>query len=186
MFRSDPSLQDSPSFRPSINPSVFPASSLEWSKGTDAGGPLRIQFPYRWDTQRGPAFDWYRRQPTTCFRTLQYRKERQKPFCHEFIMVKLVDGPICRFERMGDPDAPTKAVTRTGSVAYDIVQYFVKLELEKVDEESDVVAEIEFSCEFDLLDVLSICYAISKTTRRNNILFNVTIAIFSPGPLCPV
>lgn len=93
-------------------------------------------------------------------------------------MVKLVDGPICRFERMGDPDAPTKAVTRTGSVAYDIVQYFVKLELEKVDEESDVVAEIEFSCEFDLLDILSICYAIQQdneakqyTLQRYNCYF---------------
>ncbi|KAF8328624.1 hypothetical protein F5887DRAFT_844623, partial [Amanita rubescens] len=133
---------------------------------------------YEWDTQRGPVFDWYRMQPTTRFRALQYRKERQKPFCHEFIIVKLVDGPICRFERMGDPNDPAKAVTRTGSAAYDMAQYFREPKWDELDEKSDVVAEIEFSRGFDLLDVLSICYAIHEhheakhyTLQRYNCYF---------------
>lgn len=139
---------------------------------------LRINFDHDWETQKGKVFDWYRSQPVTQFKSIQYRKDRQEPFCHEFIVLKLNDGTICRFERMGDPDTRTAALARRGTTAHDFAQVWPKEQLAKLDESSDVIAEIEYPQEFDILDILALCYAIHQdpeakqyTLQRYNCYF---------------
>ncbi|KAG9096043.1 hypothetical protein FRC06_009132, partial [Ceratobasidium sp. 370] len=102
------------------------------------------------------------------FRSLQHRKER-KGFQHEFIVLRLVDGSICRIERMGDPNARLNAISAEGTTAYDMAQSFADDSSPNAClETSDVIAEIEFPRELDLMDVLRICRAIHEGEKTCN------------------
>ncbi|CAE7230489.1 unnamed protein product [Rhizoctonia solani] len=141
---------------PSSNPSL--ASSL----GNNSKGRLLIKFPFPLDS------GWYKQQTCTIFRTFEHRRERQG-FRHEFILLKLLDGSVCRIERMGDPNARFDAISAQGSIAYDIAQSFQPDEMDKAClGTSDVIAEVTLPCDFDIMDVLKICRAIheGEKTRK--------------------
>lgn len=144
--------------------SLLIPNALSNSSSPHHGDPLLIEFPHKWDTGRGPAFDWYRSQRLHHFQTLQYRKERQEPFCHEFVVLML-EGWFCRLERMGDPTARIEAITENGTKAHDVIKLHPLTELAGLDESSDTVMEIRFAGQVDLIHVLAICYAIKQNER---------------------
>ncbi|CAE6486712.1 unnamed protein product, partial [Rhizoctonia solani] len=133
---------------------------LAWSLGNGGKGYARIKFPFD--------LGWYNEQPSTRFLSFQHRKE-PNGFRHEFIVLKMKDGSICRVERTGDPHARTHALTFQGSVAYDMIQSFRPHELAKAClDTSNIVAEVHLPGELDLKDVLNICRAIQEAGRTRN------------------
>ncbi|KAG8702281.1 hypothetical protein FRC09_004818 [Ceratobasidium sp. 395] len=137
----------------SINP------SLTWSMGNAGKGRFHMTFPLK--------LAWYHEQPCTRFQSLQHRKEREG-FQHEFIVLELTDGSICRVERMGDPNARFEAISATGTIAYDLAQSFSPDRLSEAHlDTSDVVARITLPVVFDLMDVLRICRAIHEGEKTD-------------------
>lgn len=128
--------------------------------GNGGKGRIRLHFPLE--------MGWYHEQPCTEFESLEHRKE-PKGFRHEFIVLKLVDGSICRIERTGDPDARFDALSSQGSVAYDIAQCFRPKDLAGASlDTSEVIAEIHMPRRLDISDVLTICRAIQEGEKTRN------------------
>lgn len=138
-----------------------------WSLGTLVKTQHRaaICFPNGWNSNDGPTFDWYKQLPCTKFASLQYRKTPDAPFYHEFICVKLIDDNFCVFERFGDPYARIDALTTSGSAAHDFAEIFSSDRLTDLDKNSDVLLEVTFPHELDLIDILEICYVIQQDAR---------------------
>ncbi|KAG8760780.1 hypothetical protein FRC11_014948 [Ceratobasidium sp. 423] len=133
---------------------------LAWSMGNGGKGYIRIKFPFN--------LAWYDEQPSTQFRSFQHRKE-PSGFRHEFILLKMADGSICRVERTGDPNARAHALSLEGSVAHDLAQCFRPDDLAKAHlDTSSIVSEVHLPRELDLKDVLNICRAIQETGRTRN------------------
>ncbi|KAG8700582.1 hypothetical protein FRC08_004620 [Ceratobasidium sp. 394] len=135
----------------SINPSIA------WARGSRGEGRFRITFPL--DST------WYQEQACTRFQSLEHRKER-RGLRHEFIVLKLENGSICRIERLGDPDRSFNAIGKEGIVAHDIAQIFPPNGLSNAHlDTSDVVAKITFPYSLDLKIVLLICRAMQEGER---------------------
>ncbi|KAG8681026.1 hypothetical protein FRC11_001672 [Ceratobasidium sp. 423] len=125
---------------------------------------------------------WYEQQTesSTKFTLIEHRKELKAPFYHEYLLIHLDDGAICRLERMGE-GSRKDAIRRVGCTAHDIIQWFPKSKycndpLSK--EPSELVVRIEFPREFDLLDILAICFSVQNveissayTLQRYNCYF---------------
>ncbi|KAG8772887.1 hypothetical protein FRC12_002844 [Ceratobasidium sp. 428] len=149
-----------------------------WSSDKDGTGPRFITFSNEWDKRDDPPFKWYDLQPCTRFKSIDHRKSRDSPFFHEFLIIKLEDGSYCRVERTGE-GSRLDAISRSGSLAHDIIERVTRDGYERqLDESSDIISRIELPHEFDLLDVLAICYAIQQhkhssryTLQRYNCYF---------------
>ncbi|CCO33606.1 hypothetical protein BN14_07690 [Rhizoctonia solani AG-1 IB] len=140
---------------------------LAWYFGNKGKGYIVIEFPMALES------GWYAEQRCTKFRVFQHRKER-KGLTHEFIVLKLLDGSVCRIERMGDPKARFEALSPRGSVAQDIAQCFGPEELDQAHlDTSDIIAEVELPCYFDIMDVLKICRAIHEGEKTRNYTLQV-------------
>lgn len=131
--------------------------------GKRGKGHVSIKFPFQ--------MCWYFEQPCTQIKSFQHRKEPYG-FQHEFIVLNLDDGSICRIERMGDPDARSDALSPQGSVAQDIAQCFRKEDIADAHlDTSEIVAEIVLPQHYrylDILDVLKTCRAIHEDERIHN------------------
>ncbi|KEP54689.1 hypothetical protein V565_013620 [Rhizoctonia solani 123E] len=139
--------------------------ALAWSLGNGGKGYLVIDFPFILDS------GWYQEQPCIEFRTFQHRKEREG-LRHEFIVLKLLDGSVCRVERMGNPNARLNALATQGSVAQDIAQCFGS-ESEAHLESSELISETTLPCKFEIQDVLKICRAIKEGEKTRNYTLQV-------------
>lgn len=129
----------------------------------------RIEFSGGWSNPTNIISEWCVAQPIRRFQSIQYRKDKAG-VQHEFILILLQDerdthrDAFCRIERTADPDHQLEAIGVNGTTAFDFVQTFDSYSAEfpsNQDPGSDVVAEIQFPCTFDLQDVLAICYGIS-------------------------
>ncbi|KAB5591462.1 hypothetical protein CTheo_5107 [Ceratobasidium theobromae] len=122
--------------------------------------PHIIGYPDGWRTGKTEA--WYKSQPTTTFTHLQYRKEHESPFYHEFVVAELDNNTLCRFDRRGDVGTRANAFTTQGITAEDSAHVFSKShELSKsMNANSDMLLRLHFPQGRDLLSILSICYAI--------------------------
>ncbi|KAG9095307.1 hypothetical protein FS749_010704 [Ceratobasidium sp. UAMH 11750] len=133
----------------------------------DGSGPLFITFSNKWGVQDDLPFKWHALQPHTRFKSIDHRRSRESPFFHEFLILKLGDGSVCRLERTGE-GSRLDAIRRTGSLAHDIIERITAQDYEKtLNETSDIISSIELPEEFDLRDVLAICYAIQKNKHSN-------------------
>lgn len=133
--------------------------------------------PIHEPTQRGAV--------STKFRTIERWCDVHPPFLHEYLLIRLADGGICRLERMGR-GSDSDAIRRLGCRAHDIIQWFAPgkypPENRSKDTSKDIsknppddwstypqelIIQIEFPqyIEFDLLDVLEVCYAVHRTKR---------------------
>ncbi|KAF8593364.1 hypothetical protein BDV93DRAFT_612258 [Ceratobasidium sp. AG-I] len=129
-------------------------TSLAWSLGNGGKGRFVIKFP--------SDLSWYKEQPCTRFQSLHHRKERSG-LRHEFIALQLLDGSICRLERMGDPYYRVEALSVQGTTAHDIAQCFRPDQIaEACLDSSDIVTDLTLPESLDLLDVLRICRAIQE------------------------
>ncbi|KAF8594933.1 hypothetical protein BDV93DRAFT_458039, partial [Ceratobasidium sp. AG-I] len=120
-------------------------NTISGSSASRTQTPHKIGYPDGWQT--GKTQEWYESQPSKTFKYIQYRKEREAPFYHEFIVVELDNDTVCRFDRRGDgildllKDGP---------------------DYKAMNEKSDLLLRIHFPKGEDLLTVLAICYCVQK------------------------
>lgn len=129
--------------------------------------PLIIGYPNGWKT--GPSHEWYEKQPYTKFTHIQYRKEREAPFYHEYIVVELENDTVCRFDRRGDVNTRANAFTLDGITAEDTAHIIDKTIIGDKDDpyriitdKSDLLLRIHFPKGDDLLTILGIVYSVQK------------------------
>ncbi|KAG8719958.1 hypothetical protein FRC08_001559 [Ceratobasidium sp. 394] len=124
--------------------------------------PHKIGFPEGW--RKGDTEAWYKSQPTTKFTHLQYRKEREGPFYHEYTVIELDNNTVCRFDRRGDVATRAGAFTFEGITAEDTAHVIQKQEkhYDDINDKSEMVLRIHFPGGQDLLTVLGICYGVQK------------------------
>ncbi|KAH7332893.1 hypothetical protein B0J17DRAFT_579853, partial [Rhizoctonia solani] len=122
---------------------VASANKVVGSSKGHSQEPHRIGFPYGWRV--GPTEEWYTSQPSTRFTQLQYRKEHKKPWEHEYIVVELDNGTVCRFDRRAHAET-----------LIDAKHY------SEINNESDLVLRLHFPDGQDILSILSVCYGIQR------------------------
>ncbi|QRW01058.1 hypothetical protein RhiLY_00055 [Ceratobasidium sp. AG-Ba] len=124
--------------------------------------PHKVGYPDGWRT--GPTEEWYSGQQNKTFDYLEYRKEREAPFYHEFIVVRLTSDQVCRFDRRGDVNTRANAFTFEGITAEDTAHVIHTSEpvYTNMIKESDSLLEMRFDKKQDLLTILGICYGVQK------------------------
>ncbi|KAG8678041.1 hypothetical protein FRC08_018108, partial [Ceratobasidium sp. 394] len=75
-----------------------------------------------------------------------------------------MDGAVCRVERTGE-GSRTDAIRSIGCTAHDLIQWFTENDYDQFSSKhsSELIAEVDLCREFDILDVLAICYSIQNT-----------------------
>ncbi|KAG8735351.1 hypothetical protein FRC10_010686 [Ceratobasidium sp. 414] len=139
---------------------------LAWSRSNDRGRLLSMKFHEQWQHEDCPVMGWYEQQrgSSTRFRSIEHRRNAQGPFFHEFLLLKLTDGAVCRVERIGD-GSRADAIRYVGSTAHDLIQWWTKNDYEQFSVKcpSVLIAEVDLCREFGILDVLAVCYSIQNT-----------------------
>ncbi|KAG8742482.1 hypothetical protein FRC10_001378 [Ceratobasidium sp. 414] len=132
------------------------------SSNRRAQGPHKIGYPNGWRT--GDTEKWYKYQSTTKFAHLEYRKDREAPFYHEYIVAELDDRSVCRFDRRGDVATRAGAFTLEGMTADDTAHVIQPGEshYNKIYHNSDVVLRIHFPEKQDLITILGVCYGVQE------------------------
>ncbi|KAH7333767.1 hypothetical protein B0J17DRAFT_676787 [Rhizoctonia solani] len=157
-----------------VSSSLIPYSELSKrllnsSQGHQRTRPLAMRFHDEWLHPDCPVNAWYKQQTqsSTGFASIQHWRTKGTPLFHEYLLILLDNGAICRVERMGE-GSHRSAIKRIGCTAHDIIQWFSGLDCQAdaiSKEPADLVWQIDFPRNFDLLDVLAICFSIQQTPR---------------------
>ncbi|CAE6429394.1 unnamed protein product [Rhizoctonia solani] len=149
-------------------------TSLELGRCTQP----RIILDFRSEEGREEAQRWYEHQGrSTRFFLLEYRKEKAGQFKHEFVVVRLNNSTLCRFDRRARDGNRGDALRDEGAPAEDSAQVLSSFgtEYKKLLEESQVLLSIKLSVGEDLGVILAICEGIqthSKALTYNLIRYN--------------
>ncbi|KAG8796478.1 hypothetical protein FRC12_021111 [Ceratobasidium sp. 428] len=140
---------------------------LSWSGSNDRGRLFVMRFHSERQHSDCPVMGWYndQRKSSTKFRSIEHRQHLDIPFYHEFLLLKLADGAICRVERTGE-GSHADAIRSIGCIANDIIQWFSEVDYEAFSANlapSERITEVNLGQEFDILDILAICYSIQHT-----------------------
>jgi hypothetical protein len=151
---------------------------------------LNLEEPFRmtFDAWRrgNHLYDWYTARLSNPFiQTMQLRKERESPFFHEFIVIRLKSGTYWRIDRRQLPNEVTPLDSLyEGVPAHDTVEQVTALE-SGLYARSDCLIELEFSTDVHLALVLRICRTIQNherarvyTIQRYNCYFFAQALIF--------
>lgn len=101
------------------------------------------------------------------------------PFFHEFLVLCVADGSAYRVERTG-VGSNTDAIRLTGCESRDLIEWFEHSRDARMTgrKPSELLSRFEFDFDFDILDVLAICYSIQQgkesskyTLQRYNCYF---------------
>ncbi|CAE6486469.1 unnamed protein product [Rhizoctonia solani] len=143
-------------------------------------------------TKDNDTFNWYEERKQTengrrrYIRTMHLRKERQRPFYHEFVVLHLHDGTFWRIDRRQLPDEqdPYGCTKECGVPACDTIERVSGmtnfLEQNPITSSSHCIVELEFKegINVDVALVLRICRAIKNhggskvyTLQRYNCFF---------------
>ncbi|KAG8742101.1 hypothetical protein FRC10_002037 [Ceratobasidium sp. 414] len=136
-----------------------------WSGSNDRGRSLRMNFHQEWQHPTCPVMAWYgqQRQSSTRFRSIEHRRSVAGPFFHEFLLLKLTDGAVCQVERVGE-GSRTDAIRFAGCIAHDLIKW-AESDCDHLSAKrpSVLIAKVDLCREFDILDVLAVCYSIQNT-----------------------
>ncbi|KAG8745428.1 hypothetical protein FRC10_008139 [Ceratobasidium sp. 414] len=149
-----------------ISPSVSSRGLYGWSGSVDRTRPLAMKFHQEWQHRRCPVMRWYENQSPSSrkFRSIEHRRDTNGPFYHEFLLLKLADDAICRLERIGE-GSRADAIRDTGCTANDVIQWFQVDDYDELASKhpSILISEVELLSDYDILDVLAICYSVQNT-----------------------
>ncbi|KAJ1299840.1 hypothetical protein OPQ81_003288 [Rhizoctonia solani] len=118
--------------------------------------------------------EWYQLQKklSSTFKSLEYRKERESPFFHEFILVDLGNDTVCRFDRRGDVNNRANVIIGEPIPSEDTAHVIAKSPTEQAYTEiyggSDLLLRMQFPKGQDLLTILAICYGIHKNKNTQS------------------
>ncbi|KAG9089888.1 hypothetical protein FS749_000969 [Ceratobasidium sp. UAMH 11750] len=139
-----------------------------WSSPWGLSRLLSMQFHEDWMHDECPVMMWYwnlrNNNVDTRIWSIQHHRSTEGPCYHEFLVLYLVDGSVCRVEREGD-GINAHALRYAGCSARDLIQWFTESEYPGFanDYPSSLLVEVEIGREFDLLDVLAVCYSVQQT-----------------------
>ncbi|KAG8727625.1 hypothetical protein FRC11_012796, partial [Ceratobasidium sp. 423] len=107
-----------------------------------------------------PVYGWYRRvasRSSTRFTSIEYRSTiTSSSFRHEYLVVILADGAVCRLDR-DEPFFLPDGAPAIDSIRWLPAEGYPHVILDsKLKEPSELIMEVEFPREFDLLDILAI------------------------------
>ncbi|KAG9074998.1 hypothetical protein FRC06_010337, partial [Ceratobasidium sp. 370] len=105
---------------------------------------------------------WYNARKDLKVNTIRYHKEFHAPFRHEYLVVFLSDGSICRFDRRPDKNVPFDTLKEHGSEAYDTVEEITPDTLKRQSKDSECLAILTFQNDLDLLYIFLVCYGIQS------------------------
>ncbi|CAE6487031.1 unnamed protein product [Rhizoctonia solani] len=136
----------------------------EFSKSSARERLHVMRFHKAWRHQNCPVMKWYSQQKksSTQFQVIEHRRDINGPFYHEFLLLKLIDGAICRVERAGE-GSQADAIRYIGCKSNDTIQWFSEEDCGDARIDSEIISEVNFGRKFDILDVLGICYSIQRT-----------------------
>ncbi|QRV82086.1 hypothetical protein RhiJN_10101 [Ceratobasidium sp. AG-Ba] len=165
MFRSSKSQQ-----RKTFVDAAFAASSLDssylvaCSLSHARDRPFPMVFHKEWQHSSCSVMKWYdqQKETSTRFKYIEHRRSTRRPFYHEFLLLKLTDGAVCKVECLGE-GSPMNAIRLIGITSHDVIRWYPKEQQHKAEAESEAIAEVDLGQEFDILDVLVICYAVQNT-----------------------
>ncbi|KAG8739947.1 hypothetical protein FRC10_004974 [Ceratobasidium sp. 414] len=144
-----------------------------WSDPQRPGHLLAMKFHEDWRHNECPVMGWYsnllNNRVDTRIRFIQHHRSIEAPCHHEFLVLYFADGSVCRVEREGD-GMNANALRYAGCPARDLIQWFSGPEYPyfACDYPSWLLVQVDMCCEFDLLDVLGVCYSIQKTKLCNS------------------
>ncbi|KAG8689952.1 hypothetical protein FRC09_012189, partial [Ceratobasidium sp. 395] len=137
-----------------------------WSDSPGRGRLQRMSFHPEWQHPDCTVMRWYNDQNDSSrkFRLVEHRRDIQGPFYHEFLLLILTDGAICRVERVGE-GSRRDAVLDTGCTANDLIQWFSSdaYPVFETKHPSSLISKVDLLSEYDILDVLAVCYAVQNT-----------------------
>ncbi|KAG9125235.1 hypothetical protein FRC07_008458 [Ceratobasidium sp. 392] len=142
-----------------------------WSSNTGRKGKFVLNFRLEWRNALCPVEAWYQDQlkrsqntgSTTRFSAIQHRRTRETPFFHEFLVIPLEDNSHYRIERMG-VGSSLNAITLSGCATCDTIEWFPAGASYEA-KVSDLITEVRFPSNFDILDVLAVCYSVQQQPR---------------------
>ncbi|CAE6368145.1 unnamed protein product [Rhizoctonia solani] len=170
-----------------INRSLVSSLELEnrlrTASSNDPFRPLDMKFHEEWRHPDCPVNRWYTQQTssTTQITSIQHWRNKKTPYRHEYLLIGLADGAICRLERLGQ-GSRAAAISRAGCIAHDIVQRFPPQTYRNTllaSDPSDLIVEFDAGG-FDLLDILAICYSVQQCKRSST----YTVQRFDSHFLC--
>ncbi|KDN34549.1 hypothetical protein RSAG8_12352, partial [Rhizoctonia solani AG-8 WAC10335] len=166
----------------SLVPSLVLDNRLRTAVPNDHAGPLGMKFHNEWRHPDCPVNKWYnQRTGSTRLVSIQHWRDRRVPYHHEFLLMELGDGAMCRLERVG-AGSRAAAIGRVGCTAHDIIQHFPPHTYSNTllaAEPSELVVELDAEG-FDLLDVLAICHSVQQYRRSST----YTVQRFDSHFLC--
>ncbi|CEL56364.1 hypothetical protein RSOLAG1IB_07750 [Rhizoctonia solani AG-1 IB] len=168
----------------SIRPDQLPGASYNCSnmlivaqrKVLKLKDPFDITFEGGKESQ--PLNEWYNNLPGNSYvQTLQLRKERERPFYHEFVVFRLQAGTSWRIDRRQQPDEqePLNSIYRGGVTARDTIE-----EVRSFDDplypRSYCLIELEFKSPVHVGLILRVCRSIQNhaklyTLQQHNCYF---------------
>jgi hypothetical protein len=161
-------------FLPSAaTPSRTPSNTLiASSRALAFEAPVYFRIPFGKD--KWPEIvDWYINygsKGSTAIDKMQLRKDRQQPYCHEYIVMFTRGGHVYRIDRRPDAGAAFDTIMKEGCTPYDTVEEVHSNLLKGLNGISDCVVELHWRTEktIDLLFVLSICFRLhnDKSAQR--------------------
>lgn len=162
-----------------VNASLVQSSDIlrrasPWSNHTQREGLLTIKFDLGWRNHMCIVERWYQTQKqrsqeqcsTTHFASIQHRRTCNAPFFHEFLLIPLADGSLYRLERTG-VGSDKEAISPSGCTALDLIEWFPKDKYNSFihDKPCELITEVSFPCEFDVIDILAVCYSIQQNKK---------------------
>ncbi|KAG9081973.1 hypothetical protein FS749_007254 [Ceratobasidium sp. UAMH 11750] len=117
----------------------------------------RLIFPQIYDS-------WHRGKENLKITEIQLRKEFQRPFFHEFILLRLSDGRQFRFDRRPKFGEPIDTLLHRGAEAFDTVQ-FVESIADKCHPPSQCIAALDLNNHVRVSLILDICFGIQSDNR---------------------
>ncbi|KAH7338726.1 hypothetical protein B0J17DRAFT_628133 [Rhizoctonia solani] len=173
LYRWVPYLRRKQIIREALGSSLNVQGRLSgWSTHDPKLRPISMKFHDVWRDPDCAMMKWYNSLSpiSTTFHSIQHRRNIDRPFHHEFLQILLDDGHICILERMGNgPD--TDAVRWTGCSSHDIIQCFSQDQYTSwflTRTPSELITEVNLPRNFDLIDVLAICYTIKRHPQAKN------------------
>ncbi|QRV84471.1 hypothetical protein RhiJN_26542 [Ceratobasidium sp. AG-Ba] len=145
-----------------------------------------LNFTSEWGV--GPVFNWYNKlEPLSkLIGIIQVRKDVSGAVPHRFIVVRMLDDAVHRFDRR--PERPENAGTNLVDVVFNNAvtsqdSYTLNITLADLERVSELEVELELDGGVDLSVVISVCYAISLDSfaqkytflRHNCFFFSWTI-----------
>ncbi|GAB1527534.1 hypothetical protein RhiTH_010709 [Rhizoctonia solani] len=165
-----------------INSNSFAIASLNKLSGSSSNArtqePHKINFTEEGNSWRkGETEEWYQQQTklSTTFKLLEYRKERESPFFHEFIVVDLGNDTVCRFDRRGDVNNRSNVLVGEPIPSEDTAHVIAKSDITfypEIKRTSDLTLRMHFPQGQDILTILAVCYGIQA--NKNTQAYSLT------------